>query len=460
MKKKKRRELIIRSLLIILIIVITVYSYWWYNTKYLTANTGGQLYTITIDEVSFVEFDALKTPYIEFNVHFQSEDPDFDIASQDFSGDIKVLSDYNYKVTKSQGGVYTVKVTFEEDNIPDFIQVQVKDNIYTVSVVKDVTISVLSAKIPTKVVLGDTFTTILMIKTPMKIDDWKVASNLDMVGGKVSETQGEDGFIYTFTLNIKADKITDALLVKVYSNKHQVSKTVRMKISVIEEQTSVDFNLKSDQLMVDPEKEVSTEFTYVITTNYHDTFTIEYTSSEYLSVDVENPIKITPGDNVIQGIIYLKKDVNEVRKEAITLVLRDSNGKIIDKRTLIITILPSLSRIRVSLTSYGLTIENMIKMSLDFYTDLKDINAEITSCSATTSGGEELDCNYDENLIELEENKITQTFIYIDTTHLVESQWVGIIEATINVAFYSQGIKFKKGITIQTEIEIGGQQHA
>lgn len=453
-KRKKRRELLIRILLVSIFILIFINAYFWYSNNYLTTKPQGEVYNIVVDRVAILQYDSLMTPYVEFNVQFKSDSQNSNVDEQDFSADIKVLGGYNYEVSKLQGSVYSIKVTFDEDNIPNEIQVKVRDNTYTVGIVKDVTLKLLLVKAPNQTVLGSNFKVYIYVQSSIKIDDWKVASNVKFVSGKVTQSYSDNGFVYSFTIVLNADKMVDRILVKVYSKKFMVSKLIALNTRIVDRQTYVTFNIQSDKLMDDPNKDVFTQFKFIIITNYYDTFTIEYKESEHLSVDVQSKIVIKPGQNVIEGRIYLKKSVDEVRKENVILVIRNSNGKIIDKKTITITIYPSTSKIRVSPTILGLTPDNWIKISVDFYSQLKNVEAKIISCTALTNDGSELNCKYGENLIELEYNKITSTEVYVDTSELVERNWKGSITVSINIAFYSHNVEFNKGVTIQAEITL------
>lgn len=450
-KKRRRKELIVRMLLIGLVIIIIVYSYWWYRTTYLVNNSGQSLYSVNVDKTAVLQYDSLMSPYVVFGVHFSSNNPDFDVGGKDFSSDIKVLGGYSYSVNKLENGDYLVKVAFD-NNIPSELQVEVKGSVFIVSIIQELSVKIASIKAPETVVLNEDFDVYIYVLTSSRVTGWRVATNIRFVGGRVSFSQSDSGFLYAFHLVLNPDKYTKSILVKIYSPSYNVSKLVSIPTKIVEKRTQVQFSIQSKMIMDNPEVKPFVQFNYLITTNYNGVLYLEYKNSEHLSVDVQSNIQVLKGDNVVEGRVYLVKSVDQLSVEDITLILKDSSGNIIDKRVFQITIFPSLSKIKISPTAEGLTSDNQLKVSIDFFSQLKGVSAKISSCTAETTDNQTLKCNYDDGFINLEYNKITSAIVLIDTRDLVLKQWKGGVNIKINIEFYSQNIKFNKGVSIQTQV--------
>ena len=454
-KKKKRKELITRTILIILILSLIYTGYYMYNSS-LLQNTEKVSYTPTVPKTVVLQYDESNRPFVSFIVNINPS-ISVDMSKKDFSSDIKIINTgVNYNVKRLNGGTYLV-VAYFDNNVPEVLSVQVLGYSFQVTVVKDVTIKLLSLKYPKNIVIGQEYTMYVVLKTSVEVKDWGAKTyGIKITGSSIKESFDSGSFIYTFIINFEVpEKMGDHYKygLIIYSKKYSIGQPVPLNIIVQDRKLSVSFNIEKTKLMSTDEQ---SHFLLNITSNYNGKIYIEYkTADDSLVVNVNSTVNIHPGNNIIVGTVSMATSVNTVKETNFILIVKNEDGEKVFSKIVSILLFPPLSKIRVSPTPIGLTPDNMIQLRVDFISELKDVSAKITACTAKTDSGDTLECDYSKKLIQLKENSATSTTVYIDASKYIENRQSVNIYITLNIDFYSQGIKFPKGVTIQTEVTIG-----
>jgi len=454
-KKRRRKELITRIILILLIVSLIYIGYYVYNNS-LMSNTESITYTPTVPRTVVLQYDESGHPYVSFTVNVNPS-TNTDLSKKDFSSDIKIIGDkIDYNVKRISGGSYLVVVHFNSE-VPQVLNLQVLGYSFKVTIVKDVTLQLLTVKYPKNIVVGQEYTMYVVLKTSVEVKHWDAKTyGIKITGSSVKETLGSGSFIYTFMINFEVPQKMGPKYrygILIYNADYKISQAIPMNIIVNDRKLSINFKMEKNKLMSINDQ---AHFVLNITSNYKGKLFIEYkTADDSLIINVNSTVNIYPGDNIVVGTISMANNVNSVRETSFTIIVKNEDNKKVFSKTVNILLFPSLSKIRVSPTPVGITPDNMIKISVDFISELNGVSAKITSCSAVTDSGDTLDCNYKKDLIQLSQNKVASTIIYVDVSKYLENKQAVNVYITLNIDFYSQNIKFPKGVTIQTEVTIG-----